>query len=80
MQITVHFWGVMARHAGGEYRSIEVPNPANVADAVQRLMADPALANELGRCAYSIDEDIVGPSHDLREGDELCVLPPVSGG
>jgi molybdopterin converting factor small subunit len=80
MQITVHFWGAMARHAGGEYRTLEVPNPASVADAVQRLAADPALAGELSRCAYAIDDDIVGASHDLREGDELSVMPPVSGG
>lgn len=80
MQITVVFWGAMARHAGSDRRTIEIPNPGTVADAVQCLQQDPALASELGRCAYSVHDELVGASYPLQPGDELSLLPPVSGG
>ncbi len=79
MQINVHFLGDMARLAGAERRSIEVPNPATLADAVQRLSTDGALAGELARCTFSVDGAIVGASYQLLERDELLVVPPQLG-
>lgn len=80
MHIDIQFWGVTARLAGSGRRSISMPAEARVADAIAVLAADAALARELLRCAYAIGADIVGPAHPLRDGDELSVLPPVSGG
>jgi molybdopterin converting factor small subunit len=76
MRITIQFLGNMARLAGGNRRNIEIPNPASVADAVQKLMADPDLAGHLGRCNYSIRGKVVGASERLCEGDELLIISP----
>lgn len=76
MQINVHFLGDMARLAGTERRTIDVPNPATLADAVQKLTADGAVAGELARCTFSVDGAIVGASYQLLERDELLVIPP----
>jgi molybdopterin converting factor small subunit len=80
MNIDIQFWGVTARLAGGDRRHITLPNNATVADAIDLLRSDAALAKELPRCAYAIGADLVAPDHSLAEGDELSVLPPVSGG
>ena len=80
MNIDIQFWGVTARLAGGDRRRVTLPNPATVADAIELLRADAALVKELPRCAYAIGADLVSVNHPLSEGDELSVLPPVSGG
>lgn len=74
MRLTVRFLGAMARLAGEDERSLELPNPATVADAVQKLAADPAIAGELSRCTYSIDGTVVGASYALTQGQELSLL------
>jgi molybdopterin converting factor small subunit len=53
---------------------------ADVAALVLALQADAGLAAELERCAFAIGTDIVARDHPLNEGDEVAVLPPVSGG
>ena len=73
MRIGIQFLGAMARLAGEDERNIEVPNPATVADAVQKLAADPAIAGELSRCTYSVAGTVVGASYLLEEGSELAL-------
>ncbi|WP_428309376.1 MoaD/ThiS family protein [Hydrocarboniphaga sp.] len=80
MNIDIHFWGVTARLAGGDRRRVSLSDAATVADAIELLRNDAALAGELPRCAYAIGADLVSVHHSLSEGDELSVLPPVSGG
>jgi molybdopterin converting factor small subunit len=81
MQIKIQFWGITARIAGTQGRLLQLDTPASVADAVQILAdSDAALAAELPRCAYAIGTDIVALHQTLHDGDELAVLPPVSGG
>lgn len=80
MQIEVQFWGVTERLAGGPSRRIVLPERATVADAVAALAQDRGLAGELARCAYAVGDDMVDLQHPLRDGDQVAVLPPVSGG
>ena len=80
MRIDVSFWGVTRRLAGGDALALELPVAATVGDAVERLAAHGDLAKELDRCAFAIGSTMVARSHVLDEGDQLAVLPPVSGG
>lgn len=78
MQIQILFGGAMVGLAGCDSRILEVPNPATVADAVQALATDSAVAGELSRCTYSINDTIVGASYQVNEGDELSVDLPIT--
>jgi molybdopterin converting factor small subunit len=80
VNVEIQFWGVTARLAGSDRRRLTLPETATVADAIELLRSDAALAKELPRCAYAIGADLVAIDHSLSEGDELSVLPPVSGG
>lgn len=80
MRIEVSFWGVTRRLAGADALALELPEAATVAIAAERLAEHGELASELDRCAFAIGSTLVARSHVLDEGDQLAVLPPVSGG
>ena len=80
MRIEVSFWGVTRRLAGADALALELPEAATVADAVDRLTAHGELGKALDRCAFAIGSTLVARSHVLDDGDQLAVLPPVSGG
>jgi sulfur-carrier protein len=35
---------------------------------------------DLGAVRVAVNHDYVGPEHPLREGDEVAIFPPVTGG
>lgn len=80
MRIEVSFWGVMRRLAGVERRVLEIHEGADVESLVAAIDGGAAMARELERCAFAIGTTLVARSHLLSEGDEVAVLPPVSGG
>lgn len=80
MRIEVSFWGVTRRLAGADALALDLPDAATVATAVERLATQGELAKELDRCAFAIGSSLVARTHVLDDGDQLAVLPPVSGG
>ncbi len=79
MRIEVSFWGVLRRLAGGDRRVLEVGEGASIETLVSAL-GGPGLSGELERCAFAIGTTLVPRGHVLSDGDEVAVLPPVSGG
>ena len=80
MKIDVSFWGVTRRLAGTESLSLELPVASTVEDLSQTLAQHGDLALEMQRCAFAIGDALVPRTQVLEEGDQLAVLPPVSGG
>jgi molybdopterin synthase catalytic subunit/molybdopterin converting factor small subunit len=59
----------------------ELPDGSTVADLRARLDRDhPGLSPLWPRLAVAVDGRVVGPEAELREGVEVALLPPVSGG
>jgi molybdopterin synthase catalytic subunit len=70
-----------ARDAAGLPRETLAEAPATVADLRRALVAArPALARILTRCRIAVDREFVGDDAPLRDGAEVAVVPPVSGG
>ncbi len=40
----------------------------------------PALAGLISQAMVAVNLEYVGPEHRLRDGDEVALIPPVSGG
>jgi molybdopterin converting factor subunit 1 len=80
MKIEVSFWGVTRRLAGTDRLELDLPEASTVDALADRLAQHGELAAEMERCAFAIGDTLVPRSHALNEGDELAVLPPVSGG
>jgi len=59
---------------------LEIHEGADVESLVAAIDGGAAMARELERCAFAIGTTLVARSHLLSEGDEVAVLPPVSGG
>lgn len=60
---------------------IDLPEGASVRDAVARYESQaPRLKESLSSLALAVNQQYVGPDTKLSAGDEVALLPPVSGG
>jgi len=60
---------------------LELPEGVTVAQLLAALgERHPALRDLLPPCRVAVEQEFVGPEHPVRAGDEVAVIPPVSGG
>jgi molybdopterin converting factor subunit 1 len=81
MHITVRFFALARDRAGVSQIELDFPPGASVANAAQRIAElFPELNALLPRIAFAVNQSYVDRSSVLRSGDELALIPPVSGG
>ena len=81
MRIRVLFFGVLKDAAGVATEEPEIPVGFTLADLLQRYAAaKPALEEHFAAIAMSINQEFAHPTDILHDGDEVALLPPVSGG
>ncbi len=81
MTIRIKLFAVLREKAGVSEVQIEIPRQATVAAARDSLVRQfPVLAPLLSRVAFAVNLSYAGIDTILKEGDELAILPPVSGG
>ena len=81
MTVRVRLFAVLRDVAGVTETSLELPAGATIAQAKDPLLGRlPALARHLDRCAFAVNRRYVKPDAELQDGDELALIPPVSGG
>ncbi|UWZ83846.1 molybdenum cofactor biosynthesis protein MoaE [Occallatibacter riparius] len=80
MQIRVLPFGILKDWLGAS--TLELPEGATVATLLERLAAAPAAvpASTWASIAVSVNHEYAQAAQMLREGDEVGLLPPVSGG
>ncbi|MGA2807170.1 MAG: molybdenum cofactor biosynthesis protein MoaE [Terracidiphilus sp.] len=79
MQIRVFPFGVLKDWLGASATAVELPEGATVAELLGRL-SERKPAPPLQGIAVSVNAEYATPAHELQEGDEVGLLPPVSGG
>jgi molybdopterin synthase catalytic subunit len=81
MRVRVQFFAIVRDRAGTGEATIELRDGATISDAASALTARfPAIADFLGRAAYAVNQAYAAKDTILKDGDELAVIPPVSGG
>jgi MoaE-MoaD fusion protein len=81
MQIRVLFFGVLKDLAGKPSDSLSLPENATLGDVLSHYeQIIPRLKDTASSIAMSVNQEYAGPSTRLRAGDEVALLPPVSGG
>jgi MoaE-MoaD fusion protein len=81
MRVRVLFFGVLKELAGRASESIELREAATVADVLKHYESRiPKIKEFLPSLALSVNQHYAGPGAILGNGDEVALLPPVSGG
>ena len=81
MRVMVQLFALMREKAGTATVHLEIPEGASVAQALEVLQNQhPVLQPYLTRVRLSLRMNFVDTETILCEGDELAIIPPVSGG
>jgi molybdopterin converting factor subunit 1 len=82
MFIDVRLFALLRERAGSDSVTVEVPDDATVRDAVDAVARTPGLADVIGRMSVvmAVNREYADDDARLAEGDELALIPPVSGG
>ena len=81
MKLNVRLFARARDLAGADHVVVDLPDGAAVADLRRRLVAAyPKLADLAAKCAVAVGEEFAGDDVALKEGVEIALLPPVSGG
>lgn len=81
MQVQVLFFGMLKELAGLGSDSLTLPDSATLADVIRHYEGRiPRLKEMAGSIAMSVNREYAGPECKLNSGDEIGLLPPVSGG
>jgi molybdopterin synthase catalytic subunit len=77
MRVRVRLFAALRELAGTPERELELPEGARVGDVWATM---PELGVEPEGLLYALNKEYVKADHKLVDGDELAVIPPVSGG
>jgi molybdopterin synthase catalytic subunit/molybdopterin converting factor small subunit len=81
MQIHVLFFGMLKDLAGRPSDSLNLPENATLGDVLNHYeVAIPRLKDFALSLAISVNQQYAAPDTKLSPGDEVALLPPVSGG
>ena len=81
MQVRVLFFGMLKEMVGRQEDAIHLPDQSTLGDLLNHYeKIFPVLKDMLASLAMSINEEYAGPDSRLKNGDEVALLPPVSGG
>ena len=81
MQLTIRFFALYRERAGCSAAPVEMPAGATVADLVSQLRRQfPRLAPPEAPIVVAVNAEYADPDTPLHPGDEICLIPPVSGG
>ena len=81
MQIRVLFFGVLKDLAGRSSDLLTLPEEATAGDVLEHYETRvSSLKGKLSSIAVSVNQEYSGPEAKLHSGDEVALLPPVSGG
>jgi MoaE-MoaD fusion protein len=82
MTVTVRLFAIFRERAGSDSIEVELDDGATVAEALDRLAERPELTELLERMPVrmAVNRDYADSDTPLSSGDELALVPPVSGG
>ena len=77
--LAIHLFAAAAERVGTS--AVQLPHPPTVAELRLTLAENwPSLADLLPRCAVAVNHEYATDDQPLHPGDEVAIIPPVSGG
>jgi molybdopterin synthase catalytic subunit len=79
--ISVRLFARLAELTGTRETILETGEGLRVRDVLPALERSwPGLSGTSQSLRYAVNQEFVGEDHVLRDGDEVALIPPVSGG
>lgn len=80
MKVSVRLFAGLRERAGTQHVEIELPDGAVVSDLLTAMGQTPVGELHPGECVVAINREYAGAGEPVRAGDEIALVPPVSGG
>ena len=81
IRVSLLLFASVAEAAGERRREVRAPEGSTARGVFELLAAEvPALAGRSDHVSFARNQQFVSPDTVLEDGDELAVIPPVSGG
>lgn len=81
MIVHLRFFAALRERLRAREAEREVPEGCTVADVWTALCREwPEIEPMSGAMAFAVNREYVDRAHRLADGDELALIPPVSGG
>ncbi len=81
IRVTIRYLGPAVEACGKAHGECALADGATLGDLLAELHAQhPPLARAGASVRYAVNLEYAAPHRVLRDGDEVAVIPPVSGG
>jgi molybdopterin converting factor subunit 1 len=80
MTVRIRFFALGRELVGRSELAYTLEDGATLHNVIQRLKAEHPALERLPSCMLAINSDYADESQPLRDGDEIALIPPVSGG
>ncbi len=82
MELTVSFFGVLKEDVGAKQHTLTIDHDALTLHELVVLLKKqfPVLEAKLATIAYAVNDNFAQLDCVLTDGDQIALLPPVSGG
>jgi MoaE-MoaD fusion protein len=80
MRVSVRLFAGLRERAGTDRLEVELPDDARVKDVLAAMAATPVGALRDRECVVAVNREYAGADVPVRAGDEVALVPPVSGG
>jgi MoaE-MoaD fusion protein len=78
--VSVRLFAGLRERAGTDRLQVELPEGARVADVLAALSATPVGELRPRECVVAVNREYAAADAPVRAGDEVALVPPVSGG
>ena len=79
--ITAKLFAIYRERVGARQVALRLPESATVGDALTELSRNyPQLTPLIDHTLVALNQEYVTNTNGLEEGDEIAIIPPVSGG
>ncbi len=81
MKAHVRLFAILKEKAGTPELTLELPDSSTVADLLREMeRLHPGLVVGVGQTMIAVNTEYATESQTLNDGDEVALIPPVSGG
>ncbi len=80
MTIIIKFFALGRELVGANELHVDLPEKASVHDALERLQTEHPKLAQLPSFLVALNAEYAERNATLKNGDELAIIPPVSGG